>query len=487
MANPRTESKKLSGLYYDRVVGLPARGQVTFQVTQWLRSPDEEIRPGTEGTPLFKLKQCLAYLGYLEPSLVDECWNAETEAAIKQFQKNSRLTQDAWYGKGSRSALRLAMGEEVHDAASPEPKEPTKESPTPKAPPETPRPVWFDTAVGWWNAGVNWLNEQAANQAADAGGVTGGLGNTTGSDSYVFKEAFEIVDSMAYRRDPKTKEILKNAPIIPNGTFVHVVKASTNRVQIVTVPGAPNPIKASDNVWTAFSNLGGRGLNVPLGDESTAAGKKAADAIRARLPAGRKPGNSGRIWKFKPGFRPEWDGGHLNKSLMTKVWNLMQWVVYNDMTTADILIGDGMRSPFEANSWCVAWYLLHAPSKNIVTLDTLKALDGGKDIAGNVWYKPGWTLEDAKKVARTIRTSSAQAAAGYPRGDKRRAPLKINEGMGQSRHCTGNAIDVTINWRKEGVNASKNTAHTWGWKDIYTRFGLHRPVSNEHWHTEELS
>ena len=148
----------------------------------------------------------------------------------------------------------------------------------------------------------------------------------------------------------------------------------------------------------------------------------------------------------------------------------------------NIELGSGMRSPATAHQWATAYQIQYGGD---VTQEALEALPGGKDMDGNLWWKEGWTMEDAKRQENRTRSSDAIAAPGYPKGDPRRAPL--NDRSPVSNHCGGEAIDVTFHWRRKGKDASTNDSHEWGWPEIYALYGLKRPVKSEHWHVEESS
>lgn len=362
---------------------------------------------------------------------------------------------------------------------------------------------------------VNWLSELVAptsevkeeTSGADKadGSETGSTGNeseetgTTDTGATVpstrfFSEIFEVVDDDARLRDAssKHKQIGRNIPV---GTKVYVLAAERTYVQIATAEGAAEVIQPADNIWTAFTNLGGTGADVALGNENTnAEDKQSADALRGSLPEGRNPGQSPFKWRFSGHFQPSLEGKNLESSLMSKVYRLMQWAIANDMVTEDIVISDGVRGPKTAHRICVAWEIQYGPGR--VDFDSVKALPGGKDADGNVWYKDGWTWEEVKSNANSVRSSNKIAAAGYEYGKPERAPLPLNSRPGVSRHCTGRAVDVTIPWRTKGVHASKNQSDVWGWEELYTQFGLHRPLHKdkvsstnlqECWHIEETS
>src|SRR6187549_1668046 len=147
---------------------------------------------------------------------------------------------------------------------------------------------------------------------------------------------------------------------------------------------------------------------------------------------------------FGDGFMPSMDGVSLAGSLMSKVNALMEWAIANDMVTGNIVIGSGMRSPAAAHYLCVRYEIANMDTNRKVTLDSLKALDGGKDKDGNKWYEAGWTeqqaIDNAKAKIKKAGASGAVAAAGYNFGDKRRAPLPLSSSPGVSNHCSGHAV-----------------------------------------------
>ena len=374
-----------------------------------------------------------------------------------------------------------------------------------------------DSVISWWEGDPEDQKQSEGDGKAkggDAGGVKAGAGAATGNvtenkesgqtgggttgattggapGSYLFKDAFQIVDADARLRDSKMKATGKT---IAQGTKVFVVKAEKTYVQIATVPGATETIGEADNVWTAFSNLGGTGSDVGLGNEDTdAADKKKADELRAGLPPGRNPGKSPYKWAFSGYFQPSLEGKALQSSLMSKVQSLMEWAVQNDMITSDIIIGDGVRGPKTAHKMCVSWNIQYRWG-SVITLDALKKLPGGKDADGTQWYQDGWGEDQVKANALAIRSSSKIAAAGYEYGDNDRLPLPLNSKPGVSRHCTGRAVDVTIPWRAPAKDAATGATDVWAWEDIYKQFGLHRPLHKnlqsdvnlqENWHIEE--
>ena len=311
--------------------------------------------------------------------------------------------------------------------------------------------------------------------------------NSIEANKHVFVNAFTAIEDTSMYQAASGKA--KHPDKLAKGSVVHVGDVSSSRVQIIT-----ETIKATDNVWVDFSALGGHGAEVGFGNEATdAADKERADAIRAGLPAGRKPGQSKFKWHFGSGFHPALDGVALDGSLMAKVHALMEWAIQNDMVRGDIVIGSGMRSPKDAHFMCVRYEIAINGMKN-VKMEDLQALKGGKDADGNKWYEPGWTKDQVIEHAKSLYgkgSKGAVAAAGYNHGDPRRAPLAIGSGPGVSRHCSGHAVDVDIPWRSE---KDPNGTDVWAWEQVYHQFGLTRPLHRDHgrakstqesWHIEE--
>lgn len=119
---------KRSVRYFEMTDVVRADGRTVLRVTDSLAAPPEDIGPATEGDALFRLQQCLAYLGHLDSALVNGVWCDATGAGIRRFQASASLKQDASYGQLSRTALSIALGEEVHTHPSP----PSKPKTTPE-------------------------------------------------------------------------------------------------------------------------------------------------------------------------------------------------------------------------------------------------------------------------------------------------------------------------------------------------------------------
>jgi hypothetical protein len=138
------------------------------------------------------------------------------------------------------------------------------------------------------------------------------------------------------------------------------------------------------------------------------------------------------------------------------------------------------------------WEIQYRQGKH-VTLDRLKALPAGQDRDGTLWYRQAWgeSWASIRANARAIRSSEAKAAAGYPKGDPRRAPLDVGDTTpGVSNHCSGGAVDITIPWRARGAHASTGKTDVWAWDEIYAMFGLERSLPKgtefeEAWHIQE--
>jgi hypothetical protein len=171
-----------------------------------------------------------------------------------------------------------------------------------------------------------------------------------------------------------------------------------------------------------------------------------------------------------PNFHQTLEGVTLNATLLANVTALSQHLIQNNLVTGNITFNQGVRSPAVAHRWSTAWSIRN----NLVPLVDLQALPEGRDLDGNLWYQPGWTMNDAIQNATTI-WNGAEAAGGYPLGDPRRAP---NTHPGVSRHTTGNAMDVTIPWANGG-GLDDPVAN-----NLISQFGLSRPVAGEPWHFE---
>lgn len=164
------------------------------------------------------------------------------------------------------------------------------------------------------------------------------------------------------------------------------------------------------------------------------------------------------------GFQTTLNNITLEKTLLDKMTNMANHALENDLVTGDIAFTYGMRSPSIAHKWSTAWSIREGK----ISLNTLKELENsagekGKDDDGNLWYKEGWTMSQAKANATSI-WSGAQAAEGYPSGDTRKEP---NNYSGVTRHATGKAIDAVFPWNDTGgvkdqaaLDALKSTIST---------------------------
>jgi hypothetical protein len=268
-------------------------------------------------------------------------------------------------------------------------------------------------------------------------------------------------------------------------------RTSGTYAQVITPPSEKYQIGDADGVWTAVSNLGGVGRDVGLGNERTdAADVPEAERIRELLPKGRKPGQSLYTWSFGA-IQTEGDGIRLHRTLIDKVARMLDWAIQNDMVTGNIVVSSGMRSPSTAHRWC-AWEIQYRPGRIHISLARLKALPGGKDRDLNLWYKQAWGDDWGPIIANanSVRKSSRIAAAGYAKGNPRRAPLDVADAKaGVSNHCSGGAIDITIPWRAPGAHASTGKTDIWAWDQIYAMFGLVRSLPKgspfeEAWHIQ---
>ena len=353
----------------------------------------------------------------------------------------------------------------------------------------------------WWSA--LWADEGTEQTTQPGEALLGGSDqgavvdtNTSNADATTPPDVFPartetgwmvVRDANAILRQGGDFKAVTPARTLPLGASVRVIQGSgpsgTLYVQVETAPGAAEPVLASDNLWTAKGNLGHGGADHKLGNEAKdEADKSSADTVRDKLPPGRNPGASPYTWRYGSDFATTLEGVTIKSSLLDKVIRMAEWAIANDMVTGDIELGSGMRSPATAHQWATAYQIQYGGD---VTQEALEALPGGKDMDGNLWWKEGWTMEDAKRQANRTRSSDAIAAPGYPKGDPRRAPL--NDRSPVSNHCGGEAIDVTFHWRRKGKDASTNDSHEWGWPEIYALYGLKRPVKSEHWHVEESS
>lgn len=169
-------------------------------------------------------------------------------------------------------------------------------------------------------------------------------------------------------------------------------------------------------------------------------------------------------------FKKSAEGVSLNQKLFDQVTALAQHLIDNNLVTGDIAFSEGVRGPKTAHQWSTAYWI----QKGAIGEDRLKALPGGKDADGNLWYKEGWTKKEIDANAHSI-WHGARANEGYPKGDKRRLPN--TDDPDASTHCFGEAIDIKIPWRNgNGWHKEAN--------DLVKQFKLQRPEADEHWHFE---
>ncbi|KAB2899720.1 MAG: hypothetical protein F9K40_10000 [Kofleriaceae bacterium] len=287
-------------------------------------------------------------------------------------------------------------------------------------------------------------------------------------------------------------EVLKNAQVydararkvkgrkVPAGTRVRFHKVGNSQARFSALDGS---VAESDDLWLKCTAVGGRGSDVALGNSDEEDQARAAQ-ILSTLPPGRTPGHSPHKWSFRSKFHPSVAGVALDSGLMDKIHRLIEWAIYNDMVTDNIEFSWGVRSPKDAHKFNVAYEIRNGG----VSLAELQALPGGKDADGNLWYRPGDTLETVQAWMVERGLGNNPAASGYPRGDARRKPA-IRGKLGISDHCSGHAVDVHIPWRaRDGEGAD-----VWAWEEIYHQFGLTRPLHRdrgggrkpESWHIEQ--
>ncbi|MBK9648904.1 MAG: hypothetical protein IPO67_27775 [Deltaproteobacteria bacterium] len=227
-----------------------------------------------------------------------------------------------------------------------------------------------------------------------------------------------VRDANAILRQGGDFKAVTPARTLPLGASVRVIQGSgpsgTLYVQVETAPGAAEPILASDNLWTAKGNLGHGGADHKLGNEAKdEADKSSADTVRDKLPPGRNPGASPYTWSYGSDFATTLEGVAIKSSLLDKVIRMAEWAIANDMVTGNIELGSGMRSPATAHQWATAYQIQFGGD---VTQKALEALPGGKDMDGNLWWKEGWTMEDAKRQANRGSKLGRHRRAWLPQG-----------------------------------------------------------------------
>ena len=142
------------------------------------------------------------------------------------------------------------------------------------------------------------------------------------------------------------------------------------------------------------------------------------------------------------------------------------------------------RSKATAHRWSTAYHIVNG----FIKLSELRKLREGRDNDGNLWYRPEWgsdlpdntiaaIIPEIKTNAQILgQRRSVFAAEGYDFFDPRRQPNLST--IPVSSHIGGLAIDVKLDWDKLGG----------AWSDeacgIVEKFGLRRPIQEEHWHLE---
>jgi hypothetical protein len=178
-------------------------------------------------------------------------------------------------------------------------------------------------------------------------------------------------------------------------------------------------------------------------------------------------------YTFVRSARTELGDVKLDPRLDTAVTDLVQHLLDHYMVKDDVSFDGigGVREPKTAHRNSTAYHI----RTDVVTMDALKALPGGRDQDGNLWFKEGWTEAQAKANALAVWDGKV-ANEGYAADDPRRLPNAAEVPV--STHCNGKAMDVTIPWRDGD-----------GWhpeaRELVSRFGLVRPFDpDERWHFE---
>ncbi len=320
------------------------------------------------------------------------------------------------------------------------------------------------------------------------------------------QDIMRVTDPNALYRDPKTLNAPKGGKKIPKGTKLKIIAAKGKPlpnskvqeiVQVVSAEG--NSIKAADDVWTALSNM----VVDKLGD--TSGRDKIISGVSDKI-AGVKKKFKNRP-KASPSFGPHYaqvaDGKQVSGALLANVKKLIDWANANELLDS-VSYTNGMRSPKLAHRWSVAYEIHHAKPKNVrkkdnrdksedefqsrsnVTMAALKALPGGKDLDGNLWYEEGWDWEDvAKNASKWRKEDESMAAEGYAFGDNHRLPNNLNGGLSVTRHATGLAVDVKLTWRLPNGGIAQDTNE---WDAVFAAFNIKRPLKDksgtkrEPWH-----
>lgn len=143
-----------------------------------------------------------------------------------------------------------------------------------------------------------------------------------------------------------------------------------------------------------------------------------------------------------------------------------------------------LRKPRTAHRWSTAHHIVNGG----ITLEQLRRLEGGRDLDGNVWYKPEWDAGgDGGMSANTseqIKQNAIQqgpphtvySEEGYAPNDPARLPNLPEVPI--SKHVYGLAVDMFVEWDRLG-GAWSDSAQA-----LVARFGLARPVASESWHFE---
>ncbi len=213
-----------------------------------------------------------------------------------------------------------------------------------------------------------------------------------------------------------------------------------------------------------------------------------------------------RVVAKQPDFLTEFNGVKLNATLFTRFMKMAAHLVGNNYVTQDITLNEGVRDPKLAHKWSTSWKLRHPKNETekAQLLKNLRALPGGKDLDGNLWYKKSWETGLQKvngkftaaalatlwnriqKHALTLDNRSNKnliAAEGYAVSDKHILP---NIHPTVSVHPAGKAIDATIAWRT-GAKVETLTIGSGATTDaaankLVTLFLLKRNVPSEKHH-----
>jgi Putative peptidoglycan binding domain len=86
----------------------PTTQPTTTPQAQPLPAPNATLKPGDTGAQVKVLQRALASLGFLTGK-IDGQYGPATEAAVKRFQRSSRLTADGIVGPTTQAALAIAL------------------------------------------------------------------------------------------------------------------------------------------------------------------------------------------------------------------------------------------------------------------------------------------------------------------------------------------------------------------------------------------